>query len=39
MIYLFQKFILGLLEMAILWIAYVIFIKYIIQNQQNKHEK
>ena len=36
MIYLFQKFMLGLLEMAILWIAYVIFIKYIIQNKQNK---
>lgn len=36
MIYLLQKFILGLLEMAILWIAYVIFIKYIIQNKQNK---
>lgn len=36
MIYLFQKFILGLLEMAILWIAYAIFIKYIIQNKQNK---
>ena len=36
MIYLLQKFMLGLLEMAILWIAYVIFIKYIIQNKQNK---
>lgn len=36
MIYLLQKFILGLLEMAILWIAYVIFIKYIIQNKQDK---
>ncbi len=36
MIYLLQKFILGLLEMAILWIAYVIFIKYIVQNKQNK---
>lgn len=36
MIYLLQKFMLGLLEMAILWIAYAIFIKYIIQNQQNK---
>ena len=36
MIYLLQKFILGLLEMAILWIAYVIFIKYIVQNKQDK---
>lgn len=36
MIYLFQKFILGLLEMAILWLAYALFIKYIIQKQQNK---
>lgn len=36
MIYLLQKFILGLLEMAILWIAYVIFIKYIVQDKQNK---
>ena len=36
MIYLFQKFMLGLLEMVILWIAYAIFIKYIIQNKQNK---
>lgn len=29
MIYLLQKFMLGLLEMAILWIIYAIFIKYI----------
>lgn len=36
MVYLFQKFMLGLLEMAILWLAYVVFIKYIIQNKQNK---
>ena len=36
MIYLIQKFMLGLLEMVILWIAYAIFIKYIIQNKQNK---
>ena len=36
MIYLIQKFMLGLLEMAILWLAYVVFIKYIIQNKQNK---
>lgn len=36
MIYLFQKFMLGLLEMAILWLVYAIFIKYVIQNQQNK---
>lgn len=36
MIYLLQKFILGLLEMAILWIAYVVFIKYIVQDKQNK---
>ena len=36
MIYLLQKFMLGLLEMAILWIAYVVFIKYIVQNKQNK---
>lgn len=36
MVYLFQKFMLGLLEMAIVWIAYVVFIKYIIQNKQNK---
>ena len=36
MIYLFQKFMLGLLEMAILWLVYVVFIKYVIQNEQNK---
>lgn len=36
MIYLLQKFILGLLEIAILWIAYVVFIKYIVQDKQNK---
>nr|DAK53163.1 MAG TPA: hypothetical protein [Crassvirales sp.] len=36
MIYLLQKFMLGLLEMAILWIAYAIFIKYIIQDKQDK---
>ena len=36
MIYLFQKFMLGLLEMAILWLVYAIFIKYIIQNKQSK---
>ena len=36
MIYLLQKFMLGLLEMAILWLAYAIFIKYIVQNRQNK---
>lgn len=36
MIYLLQKFMLGLLEMAILWIAYVVFIKYIVQDKQNK---
>ena len=36
MVYLFQKFMLGLLEMVILWITYAIFIKYIIQNKQNK---
>lgn len=36
MVYLFQKSMLGLLEMVILWIAYAIFIKYIIQNKQNK---
>lgn len=36
MIYLLQKFMLGLLEMVILWIAYAVFIKYIIQNKQNK---
>ena len=36
MIYLLQKFILGLLEMAILWISYVVFIKYIVQDKQNK---
>ena len=36
MAYLFQKFMLGLLEMVILWIVYAIFIKYIIQNKQNK---
>lgn len=34
MIYLLQKFMLGLLEMAILWIIYAIFIKYIMQNKQ-----
>lgn len=34
MIYLLQKFMLGLLEIAILWIIYAIFIKYIIQNKQ-----
>lgn len=34
MVYLLQKFMLGLLEMVILWIAYAIFIKYIIQNKQ-----
>lgn len=34
MIYLLQKFMLGLLEMAILWLAFVAFIKYIIQNKQ-----
>lgn len=40
MINLLQKFMLGLLEMAILWLTYVLFIKYIIQNKQNnKHEK
>ena len=32
MTYLFQKFMLGLLEMAIVWLFYAIFIKYIIQN-------
>lgn len=36
MIYLLQKFMLGLLEMAILWLAYAIFIKYIVQNKQNE---
>ena len=36
MIYLFQKFMLGLLEMAILWLVYAIFIKYVIKNKQNK---
>lgn len=36
MVYLLQKFMLGLLEMAILWIAYVVFIKYIVQDKQNK---
>lgn len=36
MIYLFQKFMLGLLEMAILWLVYAIFIKYVVQNKQNK---
>ena len=36
MAYLFQKSMLGLLEMVILWIVYAIFIKYIIQNKQNK---
>lgn len=36
MVYLLQKSMLGLLEMVILWIAYAIFIKYIIQNKQNK---
>lgn len=36
MVYLFQKSMLGLLEIVILWIAYAIFIKYIIQNKQNK---
>ena len=36
MIYLLQKFMLGLLEMAILWLAYAIFIKYIVQNRQDK---
>ena len=36
MAYLFQKSMLGLLEMVILWIAYAIFIKYIIQNKQDK---
>lgn len=36
MVYLLQKFMLGLLEMVILWIAYAVFIKYIIQNKQNK---
>lgn len=36
MIYLFQKFMLGLLEIAILWLVYAIFIKYVIQNKQNK---
>lgn len=39
MIYLLQKSILGLIEIAILWLAYVIFIKYIIQNKQNKQWK
>lgn len=34
MIYLLQKFMLGLLEIAILWITYAIFIKYIMQNKQ-----
>lgn len=34
MIYLLQKFMLGLLEIAILWIVYAIFIKYIMQNKQ-----
>ena len=37
--YLLQKSILGLIEIAILWLAYVIFIKYIIQNKQNKQWK
>lgn len=36
MTYLLQKFMLGLLEIAILWIAYVVFIKYIVQDKQNK---
>lgn len=36
MIYLLQKFMLGLLEIAILWVAYVVFIKYIVQDKQNK---
>lgn len=36
MVYLLQKFMLGLLEMAILWLAYVVFIKYIVQDKQNK---
>lgn len=36
MIYLLQKFMLGLLEIAILWMAYVVFIKYIVQDKQNK---
>lgn len=36
MIYLLQKFMLGLIEMAILWLTYAIFIKYITQNKQNK---
>ncbi len=36
MIYLIEKFMLGLLEMAILWLAYVAYIKLIIQNKQDK---
>ena len=36
MLHFIQKSILGLLEMGILWLAYVAFIKFIIQNKQNK---
>jgi hypothetical protein len=36
MIHLIEKFMLGLLEMGILWLAYVAFIKLIIQRKQNK---
>lgn len=36
MTHLIEKFMLGLLEMGILWLAYVVFIKLIIQNKQNK---
>lgn len=36
MIHLIEKFMLGLLEIGILWLAYVAFVKLIIQNKQNK---
>lgn len=36
MIHLIQKFMLGLLEMGILWLAYAAYIKFIVQNRQNK---
>lgn len=36
MLHLIEKFMLGLLEMVILWLAYVAFIKLVIQDKQNK---
>lgn len=36
MINLIQKFMLGMLEIGIIWLAYVAYIKFIIQNKQDK---